>query len=132
MRISYYCFITKGYIAKVTGKDLTDKCLIEFTYTLLRRKHPNFMIPVILEGDIMNAQQWGGIAGLALGDSAGGFVDFENDENFEVKCNNLYQRTVTISNYFSEFFGQFIALARAEQAEAGTAVLPIDVAINEN
>ena len=90
------CFITKGYIAKVTGKDLTDKCLIEFTYTL-RRKHPNFMIPVILEGDIMNAQQWGGIVGLALGDSAGGFVDFENDENFEVKCNNLYQRIVTIS-----------------------------------
>ena len=36
------------------------------------------------------------------------------------------------SNYFSEFVGQFIALARAEQAEAGTAVLPIDVAINEN
>ena len=81
----------------MTGKDLTDKCLIEFTYTLLRRKHPNFMIPVILEGDIINAQQWGGIVGLALGDSAGGFVDFENDENFEVKCNNLYQRIVTIS-----------------------------------
>ncbi len=43
------------------------------------------------------AQQWGGIVGLALGDSAGGFADFENDENFEVKCNNLYQRIVTIS-----------------------------------
>eukprot|EP01036_Dinobryon_divergens_P023345 gene23345-31679_t len=90
------CFITKGYIAKVTGKDLTDKCLIEFTYTL-RRKHPNFMIPVILEEDIMNAQQWGGTVGLALSDSAGGFVEFGNDENFEVKCNNLYQRIVTIS-----------------------------------
>lgn len=91
------CFITKGYISKVTGKDLTDKCLIEFTYTL-RRKHPFFMIPVILEDDIMDAQQWSGIVGLALGDGLSDkFVQFGNDENFEAKCDSLIEKIVSIS-----------------------------------
>jgi len=91
------CFLTKGYISKVTGKDLTDKCLIEFTYTL-RRKHPNLMIPVILEEDIINIQTCSGIVGLALGEGTSDrIVDFSNDDNFDAKCDLLFQKITNLS-----------------------------------
>lgn len=94
---TFVCFITKGYIAKVDGKDMTDKNLIEFTYTL-RRKHPNLMIPVILEPDIVNTESWKGILGLALGDGAEDrIVNFADDENFDAKCDALFQRVTMLS-----------------------------------
>lgn len=91
---SVICFVTKDYIDKVSGNFTQELCNMEFNYTL-RRKHPDHMIPVVLEEALLNPANWSGQIGLALGNSQ--LINFVNDDDFDAKCDALYQRVINIS-----------------------------------
>lgn len=92
---SVVCFITKGYINKVgSGSTTSEKCNMEFNYTL-RRKHPSLMIPIILEEEVRDQSTWTGPVEMALGVSE--YIDFSTDDDFETKCETLYNRITKIS-----------------------------------
>ncbi len=91
---SLICFFTRSYFDKVIGNYPTDACHIAFNYTL-SKKHPNYMIPVILDETVGNPANWPGNIGLALGTFAP--ENFVNDDQFEAKIDSLYQRIIKIS-----------------------------------
>jgi hypothetical protein len=91
---SLVCFFTKSYFDRVVGNFPTDPSHISFNYTL-SKKHPDYIIPVVMEEQVLNNATWPGNIGLALG----GFqpVNFIDDNNFDKKIDELYQRIVRIS-----------------------------------
>ncbi len=74
---------------------------MEFNYTL-RRKHPDHMIAVVFEEQMLNQSLWAGSVGMALGSSPA--VDFVSDENFEAKVDEIYRRVVRISKHAENLF----------------------------
>lgn len=91
---SIVCFFTKAYFEKVVGNFPTDHCHLEFGFTL-SKKHPSLIIPVVMEEQVANPQTWPGNIGLAL--STVSALNFIDDNNFEAKIEDLYQRIVKIS-----------------------------------
>lgn len=98
---SLVCFLTQKYIDNVVGNQVTEHCNMEFNYTL-SKKHPEYIIPVVLEENLLNPALWGGNVGLALGSSE--FVNFVDDNNFELKIEELYRRIVRISKAADHLF----------------------------
>jgi hypothetical protein len=98
---SVVCFITKTYVDKVLGNNPADNCYMEFNYTL-RRKHPDHMIAVVLEEQLLNQALWGGNIGMALGNSPA--IDFVSDDNFDAKIEQIYKRIVKISKHAEGLF----------------------------
>jgi hypothetical protein len=102
------CFLTRNYIQKVYGPDSADKCHLEFNY-ILKRKHPNLMIPVILEECLLtntttaytrDIAVWVGPVELALGGSP--YIDFtakatNTPESFSFQCEQLFHRIYKIT-----------------------------------
>jgi len=99
------CFITKNYMQRVYGPDSADKCNLEFKYTL-KRKHPNLIIPVILEKCLLpdnsaaqrNLELWVGNVEQAIGGAP--FIDLTPEacnKEFELKCEELYYKIVKLS-----------------------------------
>ena len=61
--------ITREYIKKVSGQGFNgpnDNCKIEFDYAV-RRKTSRFIIPVIMEPECLNTNEWIGAVGAYLG-----------------------------------------------------------------
>jgi hypothetical protein len=88
------CFFTRNYFEKVVGNFPNDHVNVEFGYTL-SKKHPSFMIPVVMEEHIWNPVTWPGNIGKAL--SAIPAINFIDDNNFDMKIEELYQRIIKIS-----------------------------------
>lgn len=61
-------FITQEYMDKVAGPNSADNCQKEFSYAV-RRKQPANMIPVVLDGPLLDTARWHGPVGLNLAGS---------------------------------------------------------------
>lgn len=88
------CFFTRSYFEKVVGKYPSDHANVEFAYTL-SKKHPSFIVPVVMEEHIWNPATWPGNIGMALGSTPA--VNFIDDNQFDAKIDELYERVVRIS-----------------------------------
>jgi hypothetical protein len=98
---SLVIFLTKGYMDKVVGNFPSDHCHIEFNYTLAKR-HPDLIVPVVMEQQLLNPQAWLGNIGLALGHMQP--VNFVDDNNFDAKITDLYNRVIKISKTGANLF----------------------------
>jgi hypothetical protein len=98
---SLVCFFTRGYLEKVVGNFPTEHSHIEFNYTL-SKKHPDYIVPVVLEEALLNPATWPGNVGKALGTFQP--VNFIDDNNFEQKIEELYRRIVKISKSGENLF----------------------------
>ena len=86
-------FITDLYRNKVNQADDRDNCRFEFKYSF-EQKGNKFMVPVVMEAAMKNAQEWKGYLGATLGTML--YVDFSDVDNsdsvFEAKMNELFTR----------------------------------------
>jgi len=94
-------FLTKGYMDKVIGNYPMDHCHIEFGYTLAKR-HPDLIIPVVMEQGLLNPQSWLGNIGIALGHMTP--INLVDDNQFDSKIEELYQRIIRISKSGTNLF----------------------------
>jgi len=95
------CFFTKSYFDKVTGNVPTEHCALEFNFTL-SKKHPDFIIPVVMEEQLLNQAAWPGNIGMALGSTS--FLNFVDDNNFDQKIDELYRRIIKLSKAGDNLF----------------------------
>eukprot|EP01038_Epipyxis_sp_PR26KG_P012742 gene12742-17083_t len=86
-------FLTRGYMSNVSNYT-TDNCHTEFSYEIAK-KHPDLMIPVIFEEQLLNKSLWFGPVKIALGDAS--YIDFVSDDNFDGKIDELYKRIMKLS-----------------------------------
>lgn len=98
---SLVCFFTKSYFDKVMSHTPGERCAIEFNYTL-SKKHPDFIVPVVLEEQLLDQSQWPGSIGVALGSAS--FVNFIDDNGFEQKIDELYRRIIKLSKSGENLF----------------------------
>lgn len=107
---SFVCFLTTGYMDKVTKNDITGHASVEFNYTL-RRKHPDHMIPVVLDAALLNQSKWTGSCRMALGNRS--LIDFSNFDHFDEKIEHLYQSVIKISKAAQNLFAPENAISNS-------------------
>ena len=73
----FVTFVTTNYMKKVNQSDLRDRCKIEFKYAF-RRFSPDRMIPVVMEGAMLDQRGWGGTLGACIGGCL--FIDLASDD----------------------------------------------------
>ena len=94
-------FVTQGYLDRVLGTSTVDLCQIEFNYAL-RRKFPEKMIPVVLQGDLLDASAgWPGLVGTYFGPQNSTRVVIANNNGQqqpgEQQLEALFQRIVKVT-----------------------------------
>jgi hypothetical protein len=88
-------FITDRYRNKVNGTEDRDNCRYEFTYGV-EQKGPQRMVPVVMEERMLNAREWRQELGAALGTKLYVNMVSDNEEEFNARCMELYQRIVSV------------------------------------
>ena len=71
-------FITRCYLDKVGGSDVSDNCKLEFNYAS-RKSKP--MIPVVMEEQVRDNHAWNGPVGIFLGGHL--YVKMWDDEDID-------------------------------------------------
>ena len=111
-------FVTARYIEKVAGKEQKDNCKKEFQYAS-RRRGGQRMVPVVMEEQCRNTNDWKGAVAMTLGGHL--YTDFSSPSVwsdqalFDQKIDELYEAIVK-----TKTFGQ-ISATPASPPAASTA-----------
>ena len=103
-------FLTKSYIDRVMKNNPTDHCSLEFNYNL-RRKHPNNVVPVVMEKELLNPASWAGPIGVVLSEIP--YINMSDDASFDVHIEELYQRVIKFSKAAEHFFAPESAVSNS-------------------
>eukprot|EP01039_Chlorochromonas_danica_P008861 gene8861-9770_t len=98
---SMLCFFTKSLFDRIMSAVPNEHCALEFNYTI-SKKHPDYIIPVVCEEQLLDPATWPGSIGLALGQAS--FLNFVDDNNWDAKIDDLYRRIVKISKAGENLF----------------------------